>query len=92
MIATPSHIARQPLAGRKIGPASVRQGVLLAAQIVAGIEHHDAGPAAARAFEETIATADVLEPALAAANGGALAVEAGEADLRAVVPLLSRQP
>ncbi|WP_282092076.1 hypothetical protein [Epibacterium ulvae] len=35
------------------------------------------GPAAPREFEETIATGDVLRPALASSNGGVLAMEEG---------------
>ena len=42
------------------------------------------GPAAPREFEDTIATDAVLAPLLEATDGGALAAEAGGADLRAV--------
>ncbi|MBD3680069.1 MAG: hypothetical protein HUJ27_16915 [Rhodobacteraceae bacterium] len=42
------------------------------------------GPAAPREFEETIATGDKLQPALAATRGGALRLEDGMPDLRRV--------
>jgi hypothetical protein len=42
------------------------------------------GPAAPREFEETIATADKLETALAATNGGAVRIEDGLPDVRTV--------
>ena len=42
------------------------------------------GPAAPKEFEETIATADVLSPAIAADRGGALRLEDGVPSLRSV--------
>jgi len=42
------------------------------------------GPAAPREFEETIASAEVLDPVLDATRGGALRLEEGRLDIRAV--------
>ena len=42
------------------------------------------GPAAPREFEQTIAASDRLDPALAAAGGGTLVLEAGAPDIRTV--------
>ena len=42
------------------------------------------GPAAPREFEQTIATADRLNPVLVAAGGGALVLEDGAPDIRNV--------
>ncbi len=42
------------------------------------------GPAAPREFEQTIASADLLEPAVEAARGGIARIEAGLPDLRPV--------
>lgn len=42
------------------------------------------GPSAPREFEATIATADVLEPAVTPTNGGILRLEDGAPDVRAV--------
>lgn len=44
------------------------------------------GPAAPREFEQTIATADRLNPVLVAAGGGALVLEDGAPDIRNVRP------
>ena len=42
------------------------------------------GPAAPREFEQTIATGELLLPAVAGTGGGVLAVSAGEVDVRSV--------
>ncbi len=44
------------------------------------------GPAAPREFEQTIATGEVMEPAIAATGGGIMPISAGDIDIRTVRP------
>ncbi len=64
--------------GPEIGLYRLSDGVL---ERVIGL-----GPAAPREFEETIATGEVLAPAIAAGNGGDIALEEGVPTVRSVRP------